>query len=157
MTDAKEFVVHQDPVWRERSNFIINADLPEKDQPRRFEQLFAKQVGEDRFEICCIPFFVYDIALGDVVVTSPRGDRKYVVEKVAEPSGRFVFRVWFGDSFQPRDEIAGELRGLGSLIEWSSRNLLAVDAVDHEHAQLVADFLAEREKAGHLVYETGRS
>lgn len=157
MTDAKEFVIHQDPVWRERSNFIISAELSEKDRPRRFEQLFAKQVGEDRFEICCIPFFVYDIALGDVVVTSPRGDRKYVVDKVVESSGRFVFRVWFGESFHPRDEIAEELKGFGSLIEWSSRNLLAVDAVDREHAQLVADFLAEREKAGDLVYETGRS
>lgn len=157
MTDANEFVVHQDPVWRERSNFIINAELAEKDRPRRFEQLFAKQVGEDRFEICCIPFFVYDIALGDVVVTSPRGGRKYVVDKVVEPSGRYVFRVWFGESFHPRDEIAAELRALGSMIEWSSRNLLAVDAVDREHAQLVADFLAEREQAGHLVYETGRS
>lgn len=157
MTDASEFVVHQDPVWRERSNFIINAELAERDRPRRFEQLFAKQVGEDRFEICCIPFFVYDIALGDVVVTSPKGGRKYVVDKVVEPSGRYVFRVWFGESFHPRDEIAAELRALGSVIEWSSRNLLAVDAVDREHAQLVADFLAEREQAGHLVYETGRS
>jgi hypothetical protein len=27
---AGEFVVHQEPVWRERSNFIINAELPEK-------------------------------------------------------------------------------------------------------------------------------
>lgn len=157
MTVASEFVVHQDPVWRERSNFIINAELAEKDRPRRFEQLLAKQVGEDRFEICCIPFFVYDIALGDVVVTSPRGGRKYVVDKVVEPSGRYVFRVWFGESFHPRDKIAAELRALGSMIEWSSSNLLAVDAVDREHAQLVADFLAEREQAGHLVYETGRS
>ena len=107
--------------------------------------------------MCCIPFFVYDIARGDVVVTSTKGGRKYVVAKVVEPSGRFVFRVWFGESFDPRDEIADELMRLGSLIEWSSRNLLAVDAVDHEHAQLVADFLAEREHAGQLIYETGRS
>jgi hypothetical protein len=30
---------------------------------RKFEQLFVKQLADDRFEICCIPFFVYDIAL----------------------------------------------------------------------------------------------
>jgi hypothetical protein len=107
--------------------------------------------------VCCIPFFVYDVALGDVVVTSAKADRKYVMESVAEPSGRYVFRVWFGESFQPRGEIADELKALGSLVEWSSRNLLAVDAVDREHAQLVADFLAERERLGQLVYETGRS
>jgi len=158
MTGAQqEFVVHQDPVWREHADFIINAELPEKDRPKRFEQLWTRQLADDRFEVCCIPFFVYDLALGDVVATSPRDSRKYVVDKVVAPSGRYVFRVWFGQSFQPRDEIAGELKALGSLIEWSSRNLLAVDAADGEHAQLVADFLMEREKAGHLVYETGRS
>lgn len=157
MTAAREFVVHQAPVWRERSNFIISAELPEKDRPRRFEQLFARQLADDRFEVCCIPFFVHDLALGDIVVTSSKADREYVVKSVAEPSGRYVFRVWLGESSQPGDEIADEMRALGSLMEWSSRNLLAVDAVDEEHAQLLADFLAERERLGYLVYETGRS
>jgi Domain of unknown function (DUF4265) len=82
--------------------------------------------------------------------------RKYVVDKVVEPSGRYVYRVWFGHSFHPREDIASELRMLGSLLEWSSPNLLAVDAAD-EHAQVAADFLMRREEAGHLVYETGRS
>jgi hypothetical protein len=157
VSDAKEFVVHQEPVWRDRSNFIINAELQKKDLPRRFEQLFARRVGEDRFEVCCIPFFLYDIALGDIVTTVPKEGRKFVVDKVVEPSGRYVFRVWFGESFQPRDEFAQALRSLGSIVEWSSRNLLAVDAVDGEQAQLVADFLAKSEQAGRLVYETGRS
>lgn len=116
-----------------------------------------KQVGDDRFEVCCIPFFIYDLALGDFVETSPRGDRKYVVSKVVQPSGRYVFRVWLGESFQPRDEIAQGLMSLGSLIEWASSNLLAVDAADQGHAQRVADFLADCESAGHLVYETGRT
>ncbi|MGH3850880.1 MAG: DUF4265 domain-containing protein, partial [Pseudonocardiaceae bacterium] len=69
-----------------------------------------------------------------------------------EPSGRYVFRVWFGDSFYPRDAIADALTELGSLIEWSSRNLLAVDALDAEHAQRVADLLAEYEEGGRLIY-----
>jgi hypothetical protein len=158
MTEAQpEFVVHQDPAWRDRANFIIHAELPEKDRPKRFEQLWARQLSDDRFEVCCIPFFAFDLALGDVVATASREGRTYVVDRVVEPSGRYVFRVWFGQSFYPRDEIASGLTALGSLIEWSSRNLLAVDAVDGENAQLVAHFLMEREKAGHLLYETGRS
>jgi hypothetical protein len=157
MTKPNEFVVHQNPVWRSHSDFIINAELSEKDRPHRFEQLFARQLGDDRFEICCIPFFVYDIALGDIVVTSPSSDRKYVVKDVAERSGRYVFRVWFGDSLRPRDEVVQDLEGLGSLIEQSSNNLVAVDTVDEEHAELVSDFLAEQERLGHLIYETGRS
>ena len=138
--------VHQEPVWRDRSNFIIAAEIPGGGETKT-EQLWGRQRGGHRFEICCIPFFVYDLSLGDVVET----DEDYIVRRVVEPSGRFVFRVWFGESFQPRGEIADELKALGSLVEWSSRNLLAVDAVDGEHAQLVADFLAERERLGHLV------
>jgi Domain of unknown function (DUF4265) len=157
VTVPSEFVLHEQPVWRDRSDFIINAELPEKDQPQRFEQLFARQLDDDRFEVCCIPFFVYNIALGDIVYTAPKGNRKYVVAGVAEPSGRYVFRVWFGDSFIPRDEISDKIEALGSLVEWSSRNLLAVDAANAERAQRVANFLTEREDAGQLLYETGRT
>jgi hypothetical protein len=153
-----EFFTHPDPVWRERANFLIHAELPEEEsRSPQFEQLWARQISDNRFEVCCIPFFVYDLALGDVVATSSAEGREYIVERVVAPSGRYVFRVWFGQTFHPRDEIASALTALGSLIEWSSRNLLAVDAVDGEHAQLVADFLMERKKAGHLIYETGRS
>jgi hypothetical protein len=157
VTAEDEFVVHQDQVWRERSNFIIQAELPDADRRRRFEQLFAKQVDGDFFEVCCIPFLLYDIALGDIVATSPKRGRKYVVTKVVEASGRFVFRVWFGESFHLRDEVAEALIELGCLVEWSSRNLLAVDGADDGEAQRVADFLTEKEQAGELIYETGRS
>jgi len=152
-----EFIVHNNPVWRDRANFIIHAELPKTDHPKRFEQLWARHLGDDRFELCCIPFFVFDLALGDVVTASPKGSQKYVVRTIAEPSKHYAFRIWFGDSFQPRDEIADELQTAGSLIEWSSSNLLAVDAINEEHAQLVANFLIAHEKAGNLIYETGRS
>lgn len=145
-TDA----VHLEPAWRNRANFVIGAPLPE---PGRAEQLWARQISDDRFEICCIPFFLYDIALGDVVAT----DENHDVVRVVEPSGRYVFRVWFGESAQPPQAIAERLTDLGALLEWSSANLLAVDAADAAQAQRVADFLAEQEHAGQLTYETGRS
>jgi hypothetical protein len=157
VNDPSDYVLHQAPIWRSRANFIIDAELPEPDRPRRFEQLFARQIAESRFEVCCIPFFPYDVALGDIVVTGLGGDGKYVVEEVVEWSGRYVFRVWFGNSFHPRDPIVDDLTALGSLVEWSSRNLVAVDSVDHQHAEIVAGYLATRETAGDLVYETGRS
>jgi hypothetical protein len=149
--------MHSEPVWREYSNFIINAELGEADLPRRFEQLWVRQLGESRFEICCIPFFLFNVALGDVVETVAKGGRKYVFERVVEVSGRFVFRAWFGESNHPRDEVAEQLKAMGSLVEWSSKNLLAVDAKDRAHAQEVADFLHERQQDGQLLYETGKS
>ena len=152
-----EFVLHREPVWRNRSNYIVCAQLAGDAQPLRFEELFAKRITEDLFEVCCIPFFLFDIALGDVVATAPREDLDYVVTKVVESSGRYVFRVRFGEASRPRGEIAEELRALGSLIEWFSRNLLALDAIDQEHAQRVVDFLDARAEAGQLTYDSGQS
>jgi hypothetical protein len=150
MTAHRKDAVHLAPVWRDRANFVIGAPLPE---PGRAEQLWTRQVGDQRFEICCIPFFLFDVALGDIVET----DAGYDLVRVVEPSGRFVFRVWFGGSFHPREAVAEELSELGALLEWSSANLLAVDAADADHAQVIADYLAEQQRAGRLMYETGRS
>jgi uncharacterized protein DUF4265 len=149
MTEPTD-VIHREPVWRERADFIIGAPLPEEG---RAEQLWARQVEDHLFEICCIPFFVFDVALGDIVETNARQDIVDVVQR----SGRFVFRVWFGESFHPRQEIAEQLSDLGALLEWSSDNLLAVDANGASLAQMIADFLGEREGEGQLKYETGRS
>lgn len=143
---------HTEPVWRDRSNFVIAAEI-EGDMEVATEQLFARQIGPHQFELCCIPFFLYDMALGDVVET----DEDYLVRRVVEPSGRYVFRVWFGETVHPRDEIAEKLSELGALLEWSSVNLLAVDARDHADAQQIANYLAAAEADGVLMFETGRS
>src|SRR5947209_19841994 len=92
---SKVFVTHPDPVWREVANFMIHADIREEGSPFRLEQLWCRQLSDDRFIICCIPFFSYDLALADEVVTAPAGDHRYVVREVAKPSGHYTFRVWF--------------------------------------------------------------
>jgi hypothetical protein len=86
---------HQDPVWRDRADFLIAADISANSDSAQWEQLWARRINEATFEIFCIPFFVYDLALGDVVSTESSGDNEHVVDSVLQPSGRFVFRVWF--------------------------------------------------------------
>ena len=130
VTAPPQDTVHPEPVWRERANFIVGACLPEQG---RTEQLWARQLDEHRFELCCIPFFLYGVALGDIVAA----DANYGVQRVLQPSGRYVFRAWFGESSlsQPaRQRIAGDLTELGALLEWSSGNLLAIDAENEPHA-----------------------
>ena len=144
--------IHPDPVWRERANFIIAAPIEEGGDTTT-EQLWSKRIADHRFQICCIPFWVYDLALGDLVET----DEAYLVKRVVEWSGRFPFRIWFGESFHPRGEIAEELHAMGALLEWSSTNLLAVDAADDPLAQRIADVLHGHEQRGRLRYETGLS
>jgi hypothetical protein len=149
MEDIRE-VVHRNPVWRSRSDFIIAATI-EGGGDFKTEQIWVRRDGE-LFEICCIPFFIYNLALGDLV----SADSEYLITGVVRASGRYVFRVWFGDSPNSRAEVSVRLAEMGSLLEWSSDNLVAVDAADIEHAQLVADYLNEREQEGQLTYETGR-
>lgn len=153
-------VVHEEPVWGDRANFVITAriNLEETTSQWQWEQLWATQVAENRFVLCCIPFFAYDLALGDEVETGPSEGRYYVVRRVVNPSGHYTFRAWFHDS-NARDEVPRELALLGCLMEWRfvSSNLLAIDAASDDQAQAAADLLWRSEQLGHLEYETGRT
>lgn len=155
-------LVHLNPVWRERANFIIGALLPpDKDGAlRKWEQLWARQLGDDHFEICCIPFFVYDLALGDKVETASELGSSYIVQRVIERSGHWTLRVWFGDA-KPGEEILGEvlseIHQLGCPMEFYSANLLAISAPTEEQAIALTEVLSRREHLGHLHYETGWS
>ena len=111
MTDD-QFITHLDPVWRDRSDFIIAAELDDAGQSK-YEQLFTRRVSKNHFEVCCIPYFLYNVALGDVVETRPNNGREYMLRKVVKSSGRFVFRVWLGESAFPREELDENLHSLG--------------------------------------------
>lgn len=141
--------IHPNPIWRSRANFIIAVKL---EQPGYREQLWARNAGELRFEICCIPLFAYDLALGDFVETDP----DYNILRMAKPSGRYAFRAWFGHSEYSQPDIIEALTRLGAQTERYSTELVAIDAADARRAQTVADFLSRHESQGHLIYETGR-
>lgn len=151
MSTASE-ATHPEPVWRERADFIIATTIDAATTSVTTEQLWARQTGELEFEICCIPFFAHNLALGDIVET----DDAYLVKGVRQPSGRLVFRVWLGDGFLPRADFAREVEQHAGLLEWSSANLVAIDVEDAAAAQELADFLQDRESQNHLVYETGK-
>lgn len=160
--EEKKTAIHLDPVWRDRANFLIAARflLNEQDPTSwREEQLWARQTGINRFEICCIPFFVRGLALGDEVETGLDGSERYIIQRVIHPSGHTTFRIWFGNSpYQHvKNEVVRELSDLGCLLEWSSENLLAVSAPSRQTAEDVARLLLYRQQRGHLLYETGRS
>jgi len=147
--------VHENPIWRDQANFIIAAYLGEKDGRNEWEQIWAKDLGTRRFLICCIPFFAYDLSLGDEVET----DEHYVVQRVVTDSGRYTFRVWFGNSVNPSmtSKIKEEIKEFKSDLEWSSPNLLAISVPNLDVAQALAMYLQSQQDAGYLIYETGRS
>jgi hypothetical protein len=154
-------LIHVNPVWRERTNYIIGMwILPlQGSTPREWEQLWSRQVADNHFEICCTPLYVYDLALGDEVETGTIMGQPGMIKGVVKRSGHLTLRAWFQDSVQPKAQMEVEegLNRLGCLLEWGTEDLLGIDATSDEQARVVVELLSEREQMGHLVYETGWS
>ena len=143
---------HSWPIWRDSANFIFVASLEAKNGKNQWEQLWGKQLAPHRFIVCCIPFFLYDVALGDEVET----DDDLVLQRVVHQSGQVTFRVWFGgQDASTRLQQVREIEEIGPLTEWSSEHLLALSVAESE-AHRLANHLQRRENEGLLVYETGR-
>lgn len=145
---------HLDPVWRAKADFIIATLLNTENGISEWEQIWAKKMGGNTFIVCCIPFFAYNISLGDLVKTND----DYVIERVLAESGNTVFRIWFLDynNLTARADILNSILDFGVEMEWSSDNLLAISVNDSKLAQNVADYLMHCESEGRLVYDTGR-
>lgn len=143
---------HPTPAWRERADFVFAARLETRDGRNEWEQLWGRKLAPRRFVLCCIPFFVSDLALGDEVET----DADFVFQRVIKPGGQVAFRLWFGDQkASVRSGLVKEIETQAPVMEWSSENLLALSVAEAE-AQQLADYLHAREQLGLLRYETGR-
>jgi len=126
---------HPQPVWRSRANFIIIADFSNVELQDHWEQLWAEQVGAYEFVLCCIPFFTYDLSLGDRVHTYSAGEREYVIESVLERSQRRVYRLWLeGASEEGRLAVKSFLQTRSLLHEWRSDDFVAFDVASDEPA-----------------------
>lgn len=150
MTEA----VHPSPVWRDRSNFIIGVTVDPAGTDVASEQLWARKGEDGTFEVCCIPFFAYDVALGDRVLD----DDEYNVVRVVSPSGRYVFRAYLDlDQQKEASRLEEWLESESLLFEWSSASLVSIDAPDLPSAQALGAELVEREQRGELLMETGKT
>ncbi|MFO0756889.1 MAG: DUF4265 domain-containing protein [Byssovorax sp.] len=130
---ASTVAQHDAPAWKRKADFLIFADLTAFGLPGRWEQLWARRISESEFEICCIPYFTYGLALGDTVSTRPVGGKTYVVADVLMRSGRRVLRLWLkGAVGEARDLLRRYLSSAPLAHEWSSDNLVAIDLPSEE-------------------------
>jgi hypothetical protein len=90
----KEFI-HQKPAWQDRADFTIGALVVDDEWKKTWktEQLASRQIGEQVFEICCIPALIYDINIGDVVET----DCNFTVTNLFERGVYLGFRLVLKD------------------------------------------------------------
>lgn len=151
-------ITHDFPIWREKANFMLAVRLVEPDVPKKWkwEQIWARQIRDNVFEICCIPFVTYGLALGDLVGTEPLDERKYVINKVVEKKGHTTYRIWFldMDKWQSTTEA---IKDLGCLVEirWEKSKLIAVDAPSNEIEKLLKIYIGKLEAEGVVNYEIG--
>lgn len=147
--------LHLEPIWRNRSDSVVVAELGEFGKPNQVEHLWARWVGQDEYEICCIPFFVYDLSLGDVVQARPDRGHGRLITGVRGRSGHVTFRLWFGESHADQEPSLQRLEEMGALLERSSVHLVAVDAPDDRIGVLVLRVLTSLQDAGTLMFEAG--
>lgn len=101
--------------------------------PRRFGDLHSEQLwtrhdkATDLYEICCIPFFIYDLALGDLVSIRVDDQAGHVLDQVVTPTDHFTFRIYFGDvDANTQLAVLKDLSNAPVQIERYSANLIAV-------------------------------
>jgi hypothetical protein len=149
-------IQHLNPIMRQKADYILRVNSGDTNNNGQaiWEQLWVKQLQENTYELCCIPFYLYNVSLGDEIEVN----EAHIIVHVTKPSGHYTFRVWFGETndLEIREELVKRVADIGGLIEWYSNNLLAVDAPDLATAQIVASYLKEMEDEQRLIFETGR-
>lgn len=147
-------VRHYQPAWRERSDSFVLAPIDASRE--RWEQLWVRKVTESHVEICCIPFFIYSLALGDTIETRRDGRVFHSLYHIIDQSEHHTFRILYDKSCNSavRQDIRYELEQMGCLVEQFTNDYVAIDA-EGELAQDVVDLLWNRQRAGVLVYEDG--
>lgn len=154
-------MIHDAPLAMKTADTAILASIEDRGLPAKVELLPARTLGDDLYEICCVPFFVQDVACGDVVLAPPgrlAGLEGPLVQDVTDPSGRVCLRVWFPGTTEPTDRLAVEadIEAHTGRIERLTEHLLAIDAAE-EAARTLADVLEDWEGRGVLAYETGHT
>jgi hypothetical protein len=160
MHDADEqFLNHPLPRHAEAADGYVLAEVPYEDGPSSWELLYARRVDEGVFEICCIPGFARNVALGDHVATRP-GPQWPIAESIVHNSGHYAYRVWLGELSEERvrevaSRILSELIGdIGCDYEQITNHLLAIDAEGHRIASNAVAWLDKEEAAGNLTWES---
>lgn len=151
--DGVTYVSHEAPAWRGEKNGLAMVDLAPFDLRGMLEQLWLREADEEGgYEICCIPFYVYGLALGDVV---GKGESE-TVSRLISKSGRRVFRVLFTEP-RPLTDSRSALRRVvdsaGLLSEWNGERHVAIDVPDISVIQPVLESIQGEVQGGTAFWE----
>ena len=138
---------HENPVWRDGANYVNL--VAEADGG--VEQVWSRALRDGTFELCCIPFFLYDFSLSDIFTVN-----ESLELTVLKRNGRFTYRVWIPESSDSGDLVLSFMQDHGLLFETYGR-LIAIDAPGYKQAAELVEFLTSLEARGVLEYESGET
>ncbi|MEW1648629.1 DUF4265 domain-containing protein [Streptomyces sp. NPDC091219] len=124
-----QYIVHEDPVGRAESNYIVQADLTPFGLDGQIEQLWLQPEDNGTYKVACIPFMTYGLALGERVRLSPAAR----VVEVAQASGHRVLRTLLRPSTDAArlgrsiSLIKNSIKESGLLSEWHGEHFVAID------------------------------
>ncbi|WP_181562567.1 DUF4265 domain-containing protein [Micromonospora noduli] len=124
--------------------------------PDLFEQVWLRKRDDALFELCCIPFRVYGLALRDTVRATPNG---VLVSEIVRPSGNRALRVLLGqgrgraDVGQAGLRIEAVTRAAGLLYEWSGDRHIAVDVPPDANVDDLLRVIIDEEKGAGVKWE----
>lgn len=140
---------HENPTWWNKADSAIGAYVTDPVWSGRYktEQLAAKEVGLRAYVICCIPFLLYGINLGDTVEV----DDKLNVKSVVKRGDHFGFRI-ATQSLEQQETLLDKFpKRLGIPHEHFSENLLAVDAEGEAMAKQIKAILQAALDLGQII------
>ncbi len=143
---------HPHPVWRDRINSALLMNIVEAGE-RFFEQLWAAyDPQKDAFQICCIPFYLYGVSLGDWLRLRKTQTGVHKVD-IVEVSGHTTLRVW-SDEHRSLVEVTDALCSLKCLCEPSEdARLVGVSVPPEVDLATVHQLLQSKVESGVLGYE----
>jgi hypothetical protein len=116
------------------------------------ETMWVKEL-EEGYEIDNIPFYVKELALGDVVAARPDASGVLWYSELIQPGGHSTIHLWFSreEDVEPERET---LRQMGCASEVSDLpRLVAVDVPPDAPYEKVRAFLEQGEAAGRFEYQ----
>ena len=114
-----------------------------------YENLWASRINENRYRIESIPFFIYGVSLGDIVIVTPDDEGHLQFGRVVKRSGHRTLRARSDGLIKNaarRKKVVTSLKRLGSDVEVLRSRLLAINVPSEVNLEAITNFLTNEAK-----------
>ncbi|MBS0260861.1 MAG: DUF4265 domain-containing protein [Planctomycetes bacterium] len=146
-------VRHLHPACEPKIRRIVRVDLTPNGMPGKTEELCCDEVAPGKYVVCCLPFFAYGIAFGDLI-SAPAENLQFA--SVLRHSGLRTLRACFVEhslAATLHEPVHAILSSLRHPHEWHGNGYFAVLLPDQQAEEETLKALAEFVENGILTHE----